>query len=160
MKVRLHGTRQAARLARDKLQRDLLGGNSVYMVGSCRARLLHIIHISAFLRSVFFKENWGNCSRQYVPRGNKKLKLKLPLRLAAVARLLCAACRRVNAPVVFLCFYICGAAVALPVASRVNAAWVSLSLVNHGLSIASILACNKNKYWSHIYSIRVIPYMI
>ena len=47
LKVRLHGRRQAARLARDMLQRDLLRGNSVYMVGSCRARLLHIIHVSA-----------------------------------------------------------------------------------------------------------------
>ena len=47
LKVRLHGRRQAARLARDMLQRDLLHGNSVYMVGSCRARLLHIIHVSA-----------------------------------------------------------------------------------------------------------------
>ena len=58
-----------------------------------------------FLSSVFFKENWGNCSRQHVPRGNYKFKLKLPPGLAAVARLLRAACRRVNAPVVFLCFY-------------------------------------------------------
>ena len=32
IKVRLHGTRQAARLARDMLQCDLLRGNSVYMV--------------------------------------------------------------------------------------------------------------------------------
>ena len=50
LKVRLHGTRQAARLVRDMLQRDLLRGNSVYMVGSCRARLLHIIHVSAVFR--------------------------------------------------------------------------------------------------------------
>ena len=42
VKVRLQGTRQAARLAR-----DMLRCNSVYMVGSCRARLLHIIHVSA-----------------------------------------------------------------------------------------------------------------
>ena len=53
VKVRLHGTRQAARLVRDMLQRDmlqrdLLRGNSIYMVGSSRARLLHIIHVSAF----------------------------------------------------------------------------------------------------------------
>ena len=48
IKVLLHETRQAARLARDMLQRDLLRGNSVYMVGSCRTRLLHIIHVSAF----------------------------------------------------------------------------------------------------------------
>ena len=47
VKVRLHGTRQAARLARDMLQRDLLRGYSIYMVGNCRARLLHIIHVSA-----------------------------------------------------------------------------------------------------------------
>ena len=66
------------------LQRDLLRGNSIYM---------------------------GNCSRQLVPRGNYKFKLNLPPGLAAVARLLRAACRHVNAPVVFLCFYICGAAV-------------------------------------------------
>ena len=58
-----------------------------------------------FLRSVFFKENWGNCSRQHVPRGNYKFKLRLPPGLAAVARLLRAACRSVNAPVVFLNFY-------------------------------------------------------
>ena len=57
IKVRLHGTRQAARLARDMLQRDLLRGNSIYMVGSSRARLLHIIHVSAFL-GLF----WGRCS--------------------------------------------------------------------------------------------------
>ena len=53
LKVRLQGTRQAARLARDMLQRDLLRSNGVYMVGSCRARLLHIIHVSGF---------WGRCS--------------------------------------------------------------------------------------------------
>ena len=47
LKVRLHGTRQAARLARDILQCNLLRGNSVYLVSSCRARLLHIIHVSA-----------------------------------------------------------------------------------------------------------------
>ena len=47
VKVRLHGERQAARLARDMLQRDLLRRHSVYMVGSCRAWLLHIIHVSA-----------------------------------------------------------------------------------------------------------------
>ena len=74
-----------------------------------------------FWGSVFFKENWGNCSRQHVPRGNYKFKLKLPPGLAAVAHLLHAACRHVNAPAVFLCFYFCGAVVALPVASRVNA---------------------------------------
>ena len=34
----------------------------------------------------------------------------MPPGLAAVARLLCAACRRVNVPVVFQCFYFCGAA--------------------------------------------------
>ena len=48
LEVRLHGTRQAARLVRHMLQRDLLRGNSVYLVGSCSARLLHIIHVSAF----------------------------------------------------------------------------------------------------------------
>ena len=47
-KVRLHGTWQAVRLARDMLQRDLLRGNSIYMVGSSRTRLLHLIHVSAF----------------------------------------------------------------------------------------------------------------
>ena len=47
LKVHLHGTRQAVRMARDRLQRDLLRSNSVYMVGSCPARLLHIIHVSA-----------------------------------------------------------------------------------------------------------------
>ena len=57
VKVRLHGTRQAARLARDMVQRDLLRGNSIYMEGSSRARLLHIIHVSAFL-GLF----WGRCS--------------------------------------------------------------------------------------------------
>ena len=48
------GTREAARLARDMLQRDLLSGNSVYVTGSCRARLLHINPcIDSF---------WGRCS--------------------------------------------------------------------------------------------------
>ena len=102
LKVRLHGRRQAARLSRDMLQRDLLRGNSVYMVGSCRARLLHTIHVSAVSEVGVLQEK---CSRQPVPRGNYKFKLKMPPGLAAVARLLRAACRRVNAPVVFLCFY-------------------------------------------------------
>ena len=101
-KVRLHGRRQAARLARDMLQRDLLRGNSVYTVGSCRARLLHTIHVSAVSEVGVLQEN---CSRQHVPRGNFKFKLKLPPGLTAVARLLRTACRCVNAPVVFLCFY-------------------------------------------------------
>ena len=47
IRVCLHRTRQAAWLVRDMLQRNLLHGNSVYMVGSCHARLLHIIHVSA-----------------------------------------------------------------------------------------------------------------
>ena len=47
LKVHLHGARQAVRLAPDMLQRDLLRSKSVYMVGSCRVRLLHIIHVSA-----------------------------------------------------------------------------------------------------------------
>ena len=102
LKVRLHGRRQAARLTRDMLQRDLQRGNSVYMVGSCRARLLHIIHVSAVSEVGVLQEK---CSRQPAPRGNYKFKLKMPPGLAAVARLLRAACRRVNAPVVFLCFY-------------------------------------------------------
>ena len=102
LKVRLHGRRQAARLARDMLQRDLLRGNSVYMVGSCRARLLHIIHVSAVSDVGVLQEK---CSWQPVPRGNYKFKLKMPPGLAAVARLLRAACCRVNAPVVFLWFY-------------------------------------------------------
>ena len=102
LKVRLHGTRQAARLARDMLHRDLLRGNSVYMVGSCRVRLLHINHVSAVSEVGVLQEKY---SRQPVPRSNYELKLKLPSGLAAVARLLWAACRCANAPVVFLCFY-------------------------------------------------------
>ena len=47
LKVRLHGVRQAARLTRDMLQCDLLRGKSIYLVGSCGAQLLHIIHVSA-----------------------------------------------------------------------------------------------------------------
>ena len=108
LKVRLHGRRQAARLARDMLQRDLLCGNSVYMISSCRARLLHIIHVSVVSEVGVLQEK---CSRQPVPRGNYEFKPKMPPGLAAVARLLRAACRGVNAPVVFLCFYYCGAAV-------------------------------------------------
>ena len=81
--------RQRDSVARDMLQRDLLRGNSVYMVGSCRARLMHIIHVSAVSEVGVFQE----CSRQPV------LKLKTLSGLAAVARLLRAACRRVNAPV-------------------------------------------------------------
>ena len=117
IQVRLHRAWQAARLARDMLQRDLLRRNSVYMVGSCGAWLLHIIHVSAVfgVSVLHFKENWGNCSRQHVPRSNYKFKLKLLPGLAAVVHLLHAACRRVNAPVVFLCFYFCSAAVTLPV---------------------------------------------
>ena len=55
-----------------------------------------------FLGLVLFK---ANCSWQPVPRGNFKFKFKLPPGLAAVACLLWAACHRVNAPVLFLCFY-------------------------------------------------------
>ena len=84
------------------LQRDLLSGNSVCMVGSCRARLLHIIHVSAVSEVGVLQENY---SQQPVPCGNFKLKLKLPPGLAAVTRLLRATWHRVNAPVVFLCFY-------------------------------------------------------
>ena len=102
IKVPLHGRRQAAQLACDMLQRDLLCGKSIYMVGRCRARLLHIIHVSAVSEVGVLQEN---CSRQPVPCGNFKFKIKLPPRLAAVARLLRAACRCVNAPVVLLCFY-------------------------------------------------------
>ena len=101
LKLRLHGTRQAARLRRDMLQRDLLRGNSVCMIGSCRARLLHINHVSAVFKVGVLQEK---CSGQPVPRGNYKFKLKMPPGLAAVARLLRAARRRVNAPVAFLCF--------------------------------------------------------
>ena len=102
LKVRLHGRRQTTRLARDILQRDLPHGNSVYMVGSCRTRLLHIIHVSAVSEVGVLQ---ANCSRQPVLRGNFMFKLKLPPGHTAVARLLPAACRRVNAPVLFLCFY-------------------------------------------------------
>ena len=100
LKVRLHRRREAAWLARDMLQRDLLRGNSVYMVGSCRARLLHIIHVSTVSEVSVLQEK---CSRQPVPCGN--FKFKMPPGLAAVECLLWAACCRVNAPVVFLCFY-------------------------------------------------------
>ena len=61
-----------------------------------------LIHVSAVSEVGVLQEK---CSRQPVPRGNYKFKLKMPPGLAAVARLLRAACRRVNAPVVFLCFY-------------------------------------------------------
>ena len=84
------------------LQCDLLRGNNVYMVGSCRAWLLHIIHVSAVSKVGVLQEK---CSRQPVSRGNFKFKLKMPPGLAAVAHLLRAVCRHVNAPVVFLCFY-------------------------------------------------------
>ena len=84
------------------LQRDLLRGNSIYMVGSCRLWFLHIIQVSAVSEVGVLQEK---CSWQPVPHGNFKLKLKLPPGLAAVARLLWAACRHVDAPVVFLFFY-------------------------------------------------------
>ena len=84
------------------LQHDLLRGNSVYMVGSCRARLLHIIHVSAVSEVGVLQEK---CSRQPVPSSSYKFKLKMPPGRAGVACLLRAACHRVNAPVVFLCFY-------------------------------------------------------
>ena len=102
VKVHLHGRRQAARLVRNMLQHELLRGNSVYMVGNCRVQLLHIIHVSAVSEVGVL---WEKCSRQPVPRGNFKLKLKMPPGLAAVVPLLRAARRCVNAPVVFLCFY-------------------------------------------------------
>ena len=101
LKVRLHGRRQAARLARDLLQHDLLRSNNVYMVGSSRARLSHITHVLA-VSEVGVQEK---CSQQPVPYGNFKFKLKMPPGLAAVAGQLRAACRHVNPPVVFLCFY-------------------------------------------------------
>ena len=94
-----------------------------------------------FLRSVFFKENWGNCSWQHVPPGNFKFKLKLPPGLAADTHLLRAACRRVNAPVVFLCFYFVvrlshrsRAACRVP-CKRSFIVWVGLFLANKGSSI-------------------------
>ena len=96
------GYATAARLAPYMLQCDLLCGNSVYMVGSCRAWFLHINHVSAVSEVSVLQEKY---SRQPVPRGNYKFKLRLPPRLAAVVRLLRAACRDVNTPVVILCFY-------------------------------------------------------
>ena len=86
---------------RDILQRDLLRGNSVYTIGSCRAGLLHIIHVSAVFEVGVLQRKLLATA---LPRGNYKFKLKLPPGLTAVARLLGAACRHVNAPVVFLCF--------------------------------------------------------
>ena len=105
IKVHLQGRQQAARMARDLLWRDLLHGNSVYMVRSCRARFLHIIRVSTVSEVGGLQEN---CSQQPVPRSNFKFKLKLPPGLTPVAHLLRAACCRVNAPVVFLWFYFAG----------------------------------------------------
>ena len=51
--VHLHRTRQAAWLAHDMLQCDLLHSYSIHMVGSCPSRLLYILCISSF---------WGRCS--------------------------------------------------------------------------------------------------
>ena len=71
-------------------------GNSVYMVGSCDARLLHIIHVSAVSEVGVLQRKLSvtACAmRQF------KFKLKLPPRLAADTRV------AVNAPVVCLCFY-------------------------------------------------------
>ena len=103
IKVCLHGTLQAAQLAGDMLQCDLLHASSVYMVGSCHARLLHIIHVSAVFEVGVLQEN---CSRQPVPPGNYKFKLKLPPGSQQLHVCCKQACRRVNAPVVILCFYL------------------------------------------------------
>ena len=100
LKVRLHGRRQAARLARDMLQRD----NSVYMVGSCRARLLHINHVSAVSEVGVLQRK---CSRQPVPRGNYKFKLKIAARARssrASAASSVSPCKR-SCCIPMLCFY-------------------------------------------------------
>ena len=59
-KVRLHGTRQAVRLAHDMLQHDLLRSNSGYMVGSCRAWLLHINHVLAVFEAGVLERKLGH----------------------------------------------------------------------------------------------------
>ena len=65
--VCLHGTQQAAWLAHDILQCDLLCGGSIYMVGSSHMRLLHItciIYVSAVSEVGVLQRK---CSRQPVP---------------------------------------------------------------------------------------------
>ena len=127
VKVRLHGTRQAARLARDMVQRDLLRGNSIYMEGSSRARLLHIIHVSAFL-GLF----WGRCSSKKTEATARDSMCRAAIISSNLycrpgsqqSRVCCVSpCKRSCCIPMFL--YLrrgCRAAVALPVASRVNAA--------------------------------------
>ena len=100
-----------------------------------------------FWGSVFFKENLGNCSRQHMRRGNYKFKLKLPSGLAAVARLLRAACRRVNAPVVFLCFYFCGASVAPQ--SRCLSRPVKTQLYTVDMATWLLFTANKNAVFNN-----------
>ena len=63
-------------LTRDMLQHDLLHNNSVYMVGSCHAWLLHKSMYQQFLTMVSFKENW---SRQPMPCGNLVSKINCHL---------------------------------------------------------------------------------
>ena len=129
-------TRQAEPLARDMLhrymlrfkdatmQRDLLHGISVYMAGSCRTQVLHIIHISAgFL---------GRCSSKKPARDSLCravfLNSNITCSPGSQQSRVCweqpclRSCSAVA--VVFLCFYLrrgCRAAVTLPAAARVNA---------------------------------------
>ena len=84
LKVRLHGTRQAARLACDMLQCDLPRGNSVYMVGSCHEQLLHIIYASPVFEVGDHQRKLlaTACAMQQL-----KFKTRSPPGLAAVKRL-------------------------------------------------------------------------
>ena len=118
VKVRLHGTRQAGRLAR-----DLLCGNSVYMVSSCRARLLHIIHVSTFF--------WGRCSSKKTEATARDSMCRAAIISSDVnccpgsqqSRVCCVqgvTCKRSCCILMFLYLrHGCPAAVTLPVASRV-----------------------------------------
>ena len=136
LKVRLHGRRQAARLADDMLQRNLLRSNIVYMVGSCHARFLHIIHVSAVSGVIVLQEK---CLGQPVPCTNYKFKLKMPPGLAAVAHQLRAVCRRVNAPVVFLCFYFAaGLSCRIRAACRVPGKRSFIKMCNCSKNLSSI----------------------
>ena len=75
VKVRLHGTRQAARLAHDMLQRDLLRGNSIYMVNCVYTGLQQLSRATPAYNPCI-GSFWGRCS-------SKKLRQLLATACAA-----------------------------------------------------------------------------
>ena len=123
------------------------------MVGSCRVRLLHIIHVSAVFEVGVLQRKLRQLLRQHVPHCNFKLKLKLLPGLAAVTRLLRAGVSPCKCSCRIPMFLFFGAAVAPQSCCSHGACRVPCkrSLIHHKVqSVCMILGMYLNSYLSTI----------